>query len=114
MATKIYAQVSIKQNQKLNKNKNTKSENNLGNESLPTKSQLKKAQKILLEAGCEITSLGPTIGISMDVEAFNKLFGTCFNENILDPNVRNEIIIPQKLKDIVKDVAVVTLPDYYK
>lgn len=113
MATKIYAQVSIKQNQKLNKNKNTKSENNLGNESLPTKSQLKKAQKVLLEAGCEITSLGPTIGISMDVEAFNKMFGICFNENILDPNVRNEIIIPQKLKDIVKDVAVVTLPDYY-
>lgn len=113
MVSKIFAQVSIKPNKRLSKKKVAENENSIANEILPSKAQLKNAQNKLVEAGCEITSMGPTIGIAMDIEEFNVLFSTNLSQNISDQQSHYDIIIPEKLKDIIREVSIATLPDYY-
>ncbi|MFZ1750348.1 MAG: hypothetical protein WAU01_09160 [Saprospiraceae bacterium] len=113
MATKIFAQVILKPNKKGSINTSEKKKNIDGAVHTPSKIQLKRAEKKLLEAGCEITSLGPTIGIAMEVSEFDNLFGTKLGKDMEDPKVSSEVIIPEKLKDIIAEVAIATLPDYY-
>ncbi len=113
MSKKIFAQVTIKPSSRTANRKSAKMENSEAPKMIPSKVQLNKAEKKLMEAGCEITSKGPTIGIAMEVSAFDVLFGTKMGEDPNRQQLMNEIVIPEKLKDIIADVAIATLPDYF-
>jgi len=111
MENKIFAQVTIKA--KASNKKALKVENNGLIEQFPSAAQIRKVKNRLIEAGCEITSIGPTIGIALEVDKFNELFNTYLNDKGQLFKENAPLTIPKSLEDIITEVAIATPPDFY-